>query len=143
MAKRLSTILHSLIFLLCFIGFISVKFPQPRFQLDYYWFWLAGFFVLALGVAIYIWAKLLQLKQDSLITSGPYQYVRHPQYLGLIFILVGWWWVWAAVYAFYYGMFIVAGIWLVAYLEEKLILAKSFGDQFHQYRQQTGMFWIK
>ena len=142
MAKRLSTVFHSLIFVLCLVGFLSVKLPQPRFQLDFYWFWLAGFLAIVLGLAIYVWAKL-QLKNDGLVTAGPYHFVRHPQYLGIIFILIGWWWVWAAVYAFYYGLFIISAIWLVAYLEEKLILVKSFGDQFQQYRQQTGMFWFK
>ena len=60
-----------------------------------------------------------------------------------LFVFVGWWWVWAAVYSFYFGMFILALIWLQAYLEEKFILEKQFGDQYRGYKQQTGMFWIK
>lgn len=64
-------------------------------------------------------------------------------YLGLIFVWVGWWWVWAAVYSFYFGMFILALAWIQGYLEEKLVLEKKFGDKYREYRRQTGMFWVK
>ena len=74
MAKRLSTVFHSLIFVLCLVGFLSVKLPQPRFQLDFYWFWLAGFLAIVLGLAIYVWAKL-QLKNDGLVTAGPFDWL--------------------------------------------------------------------
>ena len=76
-------------------------------------------------------------------TDGPFAFVRHPVYLGLVFIFVGWWWAWAAVYAFYFGMFILALIWINAYLEEKIILMKAFGQKYSEYKQQTGMFWVK
>lgn len=79
----------------------------------------------------------------QLIASGPYQFVRHPQYLGLIFIYVGWWWWWSAVYAFYFGMFILVLIWIQAYFEEKFILERQFGRQYQEYRREIGMFWIK
>ncbi|OGB87614.1 hypothetical protein A3H38_06505 [candidate division WOR-1 bacterium RIFCSPLOWO2_02_FULL_46_20] len=122
----------------------TVFFNQPRFELDYFWWRVAGVVAIVLGIALRRWA-IAQFKkgQTGLITSGPYALLRHPLLLSMIFISVGWWWVWAAVYSFYFGMFILALIWFHANLEEKLNLAKEFGDQYRRYRRQTGMFWVK
>jgi protein-S-isoprenylcysteine O-methyltransferase Ste14 len=139
----------SLLFLFLPLG--TVFFGQPRFELDYFWWRVAGPFCLLLGLSLLILA-LLEFKKsrvaflgepDQLVTSGPYQYLRHPQYLGMIFILVGWWWAWGGAWAFYFGTFILALVWLQGYLEEKLILEKKFGKQYQDYRKIIGMFWIK
>ena len=122
---------------LALLSFGSVFIGQPRFDLDFYWWRVAGFVAIFLGIGLFAWAR------KSVIFTGPYQYVRHPLYLAEIFIFVGWWWVWAAVYSFYFGMFILAIIWLQAWLEEKLLLVPKYGAKYLEYRQQTGMFWIK
>ncbi|MGB9612616.1 MAG: methyltransferase family protein [Candidatus Margulisiibacteriota bacterium] len=133
------------------IPLVTVFFDQPVFELDYFWWRVAGVVAIVLGAGILIssWIefrkhnlKILGLP-DGLVTSGPYRFVRHPQYLGLIFIFVGWWWVWGRAYSFYFGMLILAMIWIQGYLEEKFILEKKFGEKFRKYRAQTGMFWIK
>ena len=138
--------------LMLIIPLPMVLYPQPRFELDYFWWKVAGVAALLLGAAVIAWAvRELENKRaawhdiepKTLVISGPYQYLRHPMYLGFIFILVGWWWVWAAAYAFYFGMFVLAMIWLQGYLEEKMVLEKKFGKKFMEYRGQTGMFWIK
>lgn len=123
---------------------VTVFFNQPRFELDYFWWRIAGVVALVLGIALRRWA-IAQFKKGSsgLITSGPYALLRHPLLLSMIIIFVGWWWIWAAVYSFYFGTLIIAAIWAHAYLEEKISLTKKFGDKYRQYRQQTGMFWVK
>lgn len=139
----------ALVFLV--IPVLTVLFDQPHFELDYFWWRIAGGAAILAGAAIVLLAvvelRKLNLKVLDLpgvmVATGPYQYVRHPVYLGLIFVFVGWWWVWAAVYSFYFGMFILAMIWIQGYLEEKLILEKQFGDKYRECRQNTGMFWIK
>ncbi len=124
------------------VPFLTVFLAQPRFELDFFWWRIAGVAVVIAGFGIMGWARFV-FSPQTLATSGPYQFVRHPQYLGLIFMWMGWWWIWAAVYSFYFGMFILALIWIQAYLEEKFITEKRFGDQYRDYRRQAGMFWIK
>ena len=142
------------VFGLAFLGLIpcvTVFFKQPLFVLDYYWWRVAGGVMIVLGMIIAGWAKLEFRKAGlmpfdrpkTLVTSGPYKLVRHPQYLGLVFFLVGWWWVWAAVYSFYFGMIMLALIWINAWLEERLVLEKQFGNAYRHYRQHAGMFWVK
>ncbi len=70
---------------------------------------LAGFMVLALGYALFSWAMLsneffetkVRIQTDrgqTVATSGPYRYVRHPGYAGLILqllatpVALGSWW---------------------------------------------------
>ncbi|MBI5400135.1 isoprenylcysteine carboxylmethyltransferase family protein [Candidatus Saganbacteria bacterium] len=142
-------LLASLIFVV--LPLATVFFPQPKFALDYYWWKIAGLIAIIFGLALALLAQKtlgkvwpdLTLTPADLRKVGPYQFFRHPIYLGLIFIDVGWWWVWSAVYSFYFGMFIIALIWLQAYFEEKLILEEKFGNLYRVYRSETGMFWIK
>jgi len=138
--------------LLLVIPLVTVFFKQPRFELDFFWWRIGGMIAIAIGVGTIFLAKRELRKYEAkwhdvlpktLVTSGPYSYVRHPMYLGLVFIFVGWWWVWSAAYAFYFGMFILATIWIQGYLEEKWILEKRFGKKYQEYRQRTGMYWIK
>lgn len=125
---------------------------QPHFELDYYWWYVAGCIAMVSGAGIALIANLELAKHNvlwygweppQLVKTGLYRYLRHPIYLGLIFFLVGWWWVWAAVSAFYFGMVILALIWAHAYIEEKLTLEQKFGADYFAYRKTTGMFWIK
>ena len=134
------------------IPLVMVFFPQPRFELDFFWWRIAGIAAVLVGLALIYWSTrvfrqasvaLLDPAPKNLVTSGPYQFVRHPFYLGCVFVFVGWWWVFAAVYSFYFGLLIVLLLWLEARFEEALILNENFGRQFRDYYLRTGMFWIK
>lgn len=131
---------------------VTVFFPQPRFELDHFWWTVAGWLALAVGAALIViakreleknGAKWFENEPKTLVTTGPYAFLRHPIYLGLIFILVGWWWIWSAVYSFYFGMLVLLMIWLNGHLEDRFILKKIFGQAFVSYKKSTGMFWIK
>jgi protein-S-isoprenylcysteine O-methyltransferase Ste14 len=138
--------------LLVLIPLLTVFFDQPRFELDHFWWRVAGVLAILLGLALNWWAKRELAKlgvawqgsdPERLVRTGPYQYLRHPIYLALVFIIVGWWWIAAAVYSFYFGMFMLGMIWIHGHLEDKFILEKKFKQDFVEYRGRTGMFWVK
>jgi protein-S-isoprenylcysteine O-methyltransferase Ste14 len=100
-----------------------------------------------LGVAITIWARYclgeywssrVTLKVGhQIIRSGPYAYVRHPLYTGILTALTGT----ALVVGQWRGVLAVllalAAFWRKASSEEAL-LSTEFGDRYAEYREQTG-----
>jgi len=89
------------------------------------------------------WSAQLQLKKNHhLVTTGPYAYIRHPLYLGMI----GWSisvslltanWIFVAV-----CVLSVAGlVWRVP--KEEQMMIEAFGDEYKAYMQRTGRFFPK
>ena len=76
-------------FIFALLPLVTVIFDQPRFELDYFWWRVAGVVSIVLGLALLAWTKG-KLWSEEFRTDGPYQFVRHPMYLGLIFVFVGW-----------------------------------------------------
>ncbi|MFA6446383.1 MAG: isoprenylcysteine carboxylmethyltransferase family protein [Candidatus Paceibacterota bacterium] len=94
------------------------------------------------GVIFMIWARFslgknwsanVVLKEDhELITSGPYKYVRHPIYSGLLLMILG-----IAIYSgSFVGFFLFVLFFIGAYYkaskEEKLLI-KYFPEQYPKY----------
>jgi protein-S-isoprenylcysteine O-methyltransferase Ste14 len=52
------------------------------------WF-LVGLVVVLLGEAVRVWAAGHLYKNERVVTSGPYAYVKNPLYLGTLLIMVG------------------------------------------------------
>jgi protein-S-isoprenylcysteine O-methyltransferase Ste14 len=106
---------------------------QPRFDYSIYRV-LCGGIVAFIGIIIRIITTLLYLKKqganpnldnpNSLVTTGPYGIVRHPQYSSGIVFLMGWFLAWGGIYSLiiypYYGFF------FQAIIEEKYILINKF-----------------
>ena len=100
-----------------------------------------------LGITVAIWARRslgqywsarVTLKVDhQLIRSGPYAYVRHPIYTGLLLATAGT----ALVVGEWRGVLAVA-LTLVAFShkarKEEALLSAEFGDQYQEYRRHTG-----
>ncbi len=99
------------------------------------------------GVAIAIWARrhigknwsgLVTLKEDhQLICTGPYRWVRHPIYTGMLVGVLGTALVlgeWRGIVAF--ALLIVA-LTLKARREEALMV-RHFGNVYEDYRRKTG-----
>ena len=108
-----------------------------------YW---TGVVIVALGLLFAIWARnvlgrnwsgIVTLKQDhELIRSGPYRYVRHPIYTGLLIAFAGsaiargeWRGLLALAIAF-------AALWRKLRLEEQWMV-ETFGDAYLRYRAEV------
>jgi protein-S-isoprenylcysteine O-methyltransferase Ste14 len=74
-----------------------------------------------------------------LVVTGPYRWVRHPQYAGGIVLLTGWFLVWGAVYSLCCLPLIAGIIWIQAWTEEKGVLEPRFGREYAEYRSRVGM----
>jgi protein-S-isoprenylcysteine O-methyltransferase Ste14 len=81
-------------------------------------------------------SKFLERKRETLVTSGPYHYVRNPIYLGSFTFIV--------------ALALVASNWLlllpalvlitIIYAQigkEELMLIDRFGDKYREYMQRT------
>jgi protein-S-isoprenylcysteine O-methyltransferase Ste14 len=106
-----------------------------------------GALVFASGIAVAIWARvhlgrnwgmpMSQKAEPELVTSGPYRFVRHPIYSGLLLALVG-----TALATNLLGLVIAvilgAYFYYSASVEEKN-LAATFPTEYPAYRAQTKM----
>ncbi|MHB0877050.1 MAG: methyltransferase family protein [Anaerolineae bacterium] len=107
---------------------------------------VAGIIVFALGLTVFAWAVaylrlealgIIEPVSEKLLEVGPYKYVRHPIYLGLIIALIGLalalnslWGVVATLV-----LFVPVSIYR-ARLEEAAV-ARRFGDRWDNYVRDT------
>lgn len=98
------------------------------------------------GLLIMLWARVVLagnwsggvvLKQDhELVTRGPYRFVRHPIYSGLLLLLLAWA-IWAGgVRGFVFWGFAAVLLWTKALAEEKL-LTQHFGAGYRNYKARV------
>ena len=120
-----------------------------RFQLPYWVRWF-GAFVTVSGMALEFATQLALGRnysttvhissEQTLVTKGPYRYVRHPMYTALITAGIGL----GLLSASWYFLlpFILATIIIIIRIpHEEAALIEKFGAQYIQYVQQTGRFF--
>jgi protein-S-isoprenylcysteine O-methyltransferase Ste14 len=110
-----------------------------------FWFWM-GFVLVAVGLGFAIaariwlggnWSGVVTLKEDhALIRSGPYRWVRHPIYTGLLVALLG------SVIALGEARGLIALLlFAVAFLRrvtiEERLLGEEFGSVYSRYRRDV------
>lgn len=84
------------------------------------------------------WSSVVSLKvRHELIRRGPFAYVRHPIYAGLLLAVAG-----TAIQIGEWGGFVAIALtaiayWLKAQREEQFLVAE-FGEGYTRYRQSTG-----
>jgi protein-S-isoprenylcysteine O-methyltransferase Ste14 len=109
------------------IALVWLARPVPR------WF-AVGAVIVALGEAIRVWAAGHLYKNERVVTSGPYAYVKNPLYLGTLLIMVG-----LCVAASNYWLLAIALAVFVAYYapfkqrRESDRLRERFGDAWVRY----------
>jgi protein-S-isoprenylcysteine O-methyltransferase Ste14 len=81
-------------------------------------------------------SKFIERKGESLVTNGPYRYVRNPIYLGAFTFIIALALVAANWLLLVPDIFIIVVIYLQIDGEEKMLLAK-FGDEYREYMKRT------
>jgi protein-S-isoprenylcysteine O-methyltransferase len=99
-----------------------------------------------IGLLIMLWARktldrnwsadIVLKEEHELITSGPYAYVRHPIYTGLIFMVLGVvLYVDTLAFTIFFILF-VFGAYFKAKKEERLLIS-HFKDKYHEYKKNV------
>jgi protein-S-isoprenylcysteine O-methyltransferase Ste14 len=118
---------------------LTTSFLQLHFPLDSLIQGL-GILMIVLGYILVFWG-LSALEYDKLTTWGPYQYVRHPQYLGYFIIFAGFFLTLLNLIALL-PLLATPGEIRQAKLEEEF-LTREFGNAYIRYQQETGKFFPK
>lgn len=87
------------------------------------------------------WKVLYEAQQRrGLATTGPYSYVRHPQYVGFVLIMFGFLLQWPTILTL--AMFPVL-VWMYARLarQEENDVLSTFGDAYARYAAQVPRFF--
>jgi protein-S-isoprenylcysteine O-methyltransferase Ste14 len=110
---------------------------------------LSGCAVSACGIALLVWASVslgrflvhgaAVFEDHTLVTSGPYHFVRHPIYLGYLALLLGSVLGTLNVCLFLLWPLSLLGIVFQADAEEQLLDAK-FTDAYQSYAERSGRF---
>jgi protein-S-isoprenylcysteine O-methyltransferase Ste14 len=96
----------------------------------------AGFMILA-GA----WKVLYEAQREhALATTGPYAYVRHPQYAGFILIMLGFLFQWPTLITLIMFPVLVTMYVRLARREEKEV-TEEFGDEYRRYAAKTPAFF--
>jgi protein-S-isoprenylcysteine O-methyltransferase Ste14 len=106
-----------------------------------------GLVLFALGLAFAIWARvhigrnwghpMTQQDEPELVTSGPYRFVRHPIYTGILTAGIG---TAVALSWFWLAPFAAAGIYFIyAATVEERFLTEQFPDTYPPYKRSTKM----
>lgn len=105
------------------------------FHLLSFAFIVSGFMLISAA-----WRILYEAQQQrALATSGPYAYVRHPQYVGFILVMFGFLLQWPTLLTL--AMFPVL-VWMyvrLAHIEEREAIA-MFGDSYRRYADRVPAF---
>lgn len=126
--------------------FFQGTFLDQRFVPMALWIVWLGFFLTLAGLAFTCWARVIlgrnwsgvvQLKQDhELIVRGPYSFVRHPIYTGLLLAFLGTALAigeWRALLA---AAIVGVSFWRKLRLEERW-LCELFGEQYRDYMKRV------
>jgi protein-S-isoprenylcysteine O-methyltransferase Ste14 len=106
-----------------------------------------GLVILLLGLAVAVWARIhlganwgtpmSQRVDPELVTSGPYRYVRHPIYSGILLGLIG---TAVALDPVWFVVVVIVAVYFAysATVEERL-MSVQFPADYAEYRRHTRM----
>ena len=141
-----SLMLIGVLFIFNFLGWFRHGWLETRLIPETQPWVLFGAILTVAGILICFWARIIlgrnwsgtvTIKRDhELILRGPYRFVRHPIYSGLLIGMLGS----AIVYGYarcFIGVLICGvALWMKLQIEERF-MTQQFGDQYTQYRRRV------
>jgi len=141
-----------------YVALLFTSSPSQFFEAIYLAFfggfvWEQIIAFLGLGILLYSVVHMRLAKKAGLITSGPYGFVRHPQYLGVVLFTLTLttrsYWIGKNTFGVsWISPELTVVIWfgtLFAYialaLVEELHLSKVFASEYEQYKERTGFLF--
>jgi len=102
---------------------------------------LSNLLILAGFIIVYKSWKVLHAAQldSKLATTGPYGYVRHPQYVGFILVMIGFLFMWPTLLTLIMFPILVVVYIRLAKKEEEMV-REEFGELYDTYRKRTPAF---
>ena len=94
-----------------------------------------GFYLLYAG-----WSLIYKSEGKHLVTTGIYSYIRHPQYVGLFLITVGFLLQWPTLITLMLWPFLIFAYYRLAKREEAAV-SKQFPEEFAAYRATVPAFF--
>lgn len=77
-------------------------------------------------------------RNHSLITSGPYRFIRHPMYLAFYLIVFAQLLVSSNWVVGFYGVSAWSLLYFIRIPSEEKMLKEKFGDEYNKYKEKTG-----
>ena len=121
---------------------------RPTWQVGYYGAY-ALVAVMLMGLALTWWARIhlgrlwsstiTRKEEHRLIDSGPYAFVRHPIYTGLIIALLATAAIEATQMALLGALLIALGLWVKARAEERFLSTELAPETYESYRRRVPM----
>mgnify|MGYP001048890242 CR=1 FL=1 len=116
------------------------------------WFRFSGVLFGAAGILLLVWvhrtlgmqwSTTLQFKErHTLITSGPYKFIRHPMYASLFLFFVG-----LSIISSFWPLMALVVIFLLFFIRimgrEESMMIDQFGEEYRVYINSTGRFLPK
>jgi protein-S-isoprenylcysteine O-methyltransferase Ste14 len=148
--RLLTLVVVAVAFELLFGKWLRVGPLRRRFVPQDAWIAWAGIALTWIGTAVAIWARYcigeywsarVTLKEEhQLIRSGPYAYVRHPIYTGMLLGCIG-----AGLVVGEWRGILAVVLLLAAHsrkaLREESLLTQEFGEEYVAYRRSTGFLF--
>jgi len=150
---RWSLLLRPIMFLFM-LGLVVIYFIEPSgsdwlfLQLPS-WFRFGGVLLGTAGILLLVWvhrtlgiqwSTTLQFKKGhTLITSGPYEFIRHPMYASLSLFFVG-----LSIISSFWPLMALVVITLLFFVRiverEESMMIEHFGEEYRVYMKSTGRF---
>lgn len=133
------------------LNYLSGRFfPLPEFILGKVFIYL-GVMIYLVGFGVSVWAKISmgkswgvpsehnKLRQDKLITKGPFKYSRNPIYIGLLMILGGY----GIALQSYFTFLVLIAVWYFwkSAIAEEELLEVNFKKDYIEYKKKVPRFF--